>query len=87
VRNRFEPAVAARGRESLGNPKSVTTAVPPDKSTLPGFDVAMHDAVFVRIGQGARNIAQEVHGVPDGHDGHRARAGRGVSVPRRTGIV
>jgi hypothetical protein len=29
----------------------------------------MHDSVSVRIGEGSRDVAQEIHGVADRHDG------------------
>jgi hypothetical protein len=42
-------------------PKSVTTADVPEMRNVVGLYVAMHDAVFVRVRERFRDVAEDAH--------------------------
>src|SRR2546428_11169938 len=52
-------------RNAFATPKSVTIALPPESSTF-SADVAVHDAVFVRIRERGGDLAQHANGMVDG---------------------
>ena len=59
-------------------PKSVTTAAPRGEQDVVRLDVAVHDAARVRVGEGARDVAQDADDFGD-----RERSPVGQATPER----
>jgi hypothetical protein len=73
-------AARARGRQRLGDPEVRDDGGARRKQHVGGLDVAMYDAVVVRIGQRLREVAQDLHGLVERH-GTRLNA-RAQGIPR-----